>query len=419
MKRTIVELIKNIVIAVLLCTMVLLMVASLPAAQIRQTPWLSRLLQPLAPLLGLPQAELAYVETVLPVTDAAEPVSISVNNGAGRHTVLWNAAELDRTFEALGGILGQALDTARDGDQAEMHQVTRALSGVSVCFSYAGSLPADMLATWLDATLDETVHADVSSFVLAVEEGQTALYLVGDRILRTATEVSAESLETLLTEYAPDTSALAFETDADVSPLSVLPGNDRTIAAVSRTNPVNNRLLEQLATDLGFNPYGDASYTDASGDTYYTETGSTLQISASGRLTLTSTGSQRFRAADEQPNTLAEEARRLVTLAAGDALGDGRLYLTEMTRLEDRTIFSFSCMVNGIPVEQAGAYVVFTGAAVTGLELQLTTYTVRAYTLQVLPPIQAAALLPSGADLRLVYSDTGVRQLTAGWKKGA
>lgn len=418
MKRTVVELIKNIVIVVLLCTMVLLLVASLPAAQIRQMPFLSRLLQPLAPLLGLPQAELAYVETALPVTDAAEPVAISVNNGGGRRTVMWDAEQLDRTFEALGGILGQALDTAHTGDQAEMHQVTRALSGISVCYSYAGSLPADMLAIWLDATLDEAIRLDVSSFVLAVEDGETVLYLVGDRILRTSTEVSAETLDALLSDFTPDGSAFAYETEADLSPLSLLPGSDRTVSAVTRSNPINNRRLEQLATDLGFNPYGDASYTDASGDTYFTETGSVLQISAAGRLTLTSTGSQRFRAADEQPNTLAEEARRLVTLAAGDALGDARLYLTEMNRLEDRTIFSFACMINGIPVDQTGAYVVFTGAAVTSLELQLTSYTVRSQTLQVLPPIQAAAILPSGADLRLMYSDTGVRQLTAGWSKG-
>lgn len=417
MKRAIVEFLKNILIIVLVCTMLLLMVASLPTAQIRQTPWLSRLLQPLAPLLGLPEAELAYVETSLPIMDAALPVTISVNNTAGRYTAMWDDGDLDRAFETLGGILGQALDTARGGEAAEIHQVTRALSGTSICFSYVGSLPADMLAAWLDASLDEALRTDVSAFVLAPEDGQTTLYLVGDRILRAATEVSAETLETILAVYDPDGSALACETDADLSPLSVLPGSDRTVFAVSRTNPVNNRLLEQLATDLGFNPYGDASYTDAAGDTYYTETGSALQITASGALILTSTASQRFRAADEQPTTLAKEARRLVELAVGDTLGDARLNLTEMTRQEQETVFTFACMINGIPVEQAGARVTFTGTAVTKLELQLATYTVRGQALQLLPPIQAAAILPPDADLQVIYSDTGARQLSAGWRK--
>jgi hypothetical protein len=72
-------------------------------------------------------------------------------------------------------------------------------------------------------------------------------------------------------------------------------------------------------------------------------------------------------------------------------------------------------MVNGIPVDGAGAVVTFSGPAVTRLELQLATYRIRSGSLQLLPPIQAAALLPSGAQLRLAYSDTGNPQLSAGW----
>jgi len=414
MKRTIVELLKNIVIIVLICTMVLLLVASMPAAQIRQTPLLSRLLQPFAPILGLPEAELAYVETALPVTDAALPVAVSVNNAAGRYTAMWNRSRLEGEFENLGGFLGQALDTARHADVAEMHQVTRALSGSSVLFAYDGSLPAGLLAAWLDASLEEAAETEVSALVVAAEDGSVALYLVGDRILRAETGVSASSLENTLSEYLPDQSMLAFEANNDLSPLSVLPGPEQTVAAVTRTNPINKRLLEQLASTLGFNPYGDTSYTDAAGDTWFTETGGSLQITAGGRLTLT-TATGRFAAADTQMESLAEEARRLVELAAGNCLGDAGMYMTSIRQQEDETVVTFSCMVNGIPVDGAGGAVTFSGAAVTRLELRLVTYTVRSGTLQLLPPVQAAALLPTGAELRLAYSDSGDRQLSAGW----
>ena len=264
--------------------------------------------------------------------------------------------------------------------------------------------------------MDESARMSVSALVLAVEEQTTALYLVGDGILRAETGVSAVSLENALSDYLPDQSMLAFETAADLAPLSVLPGPDQTVAAVTRSNPVNKRLLEKLASALGFNPYGDTSYTDASGDTWFTETGGSLQITAGGKLILT-TAAGRYAASDTQTESLAEEARRLVELATADSRGDAGMYMTSLQQQEEETVITFSCMVNGIPVDGAGAVVTFTGSAVTRLELQLVTYTIRSGTLQLLPPIQAAALLPSGGELRLAYSDSGSRQLSAGWIK--
>ena len=417
MKRKLIETGKNILIAVLLLILIVLMVASLPTAQIRQTPWLSEVLQPLAPILGLPEAEFAYVETALPIMDAAAPVTVSVNNDAGRYTAMWDDEEIDRTFENLGGVLAQALDTASDAQVAELHQLTRALSGTSVCYCSLGSLPADLLAAWLDARPAEPVQMEVSSLALASEDGETALYLVGKRILRAKTEVPAETLEHLLSEYIPDGSRFAYETDTELSPLSVLPGSARLVRAVGRTVPLSTKLSQRIAADLGFNPYGDAAYTDADGDTYYTEIGGALHITAQGLLTLTSTSGQRFAVPDRQPGTLAEEGRRLVELTAGDTLGDARVYLTDIETENEKTVLEFAYVINGIAVEGAGARVTFTGNAVTELRLQLATYTVRSLMLHFLPPVQAAAILPGDADLRLIYSDTGANQLTAGWKK--
>ena len=59
--RRLIELLKSILIVLLLCSLVLLTVAAVPTHTLREIPWLASLLQPIAPLLGLPQAELAYV----------------------------------------------------------------------------------------------------------------------------------------------------------------------------------------------------------------------------------------------------------------------------------------------------------------------------------------------------------------------
>ena len=150
-KRRLWELGKDVLILLLLCSLLLLSAAALPSDTIRENHLLSRLLQPFAPILGLPQAELTYVETALPIMDAAQPVMISVQNSAGRGTAIWDFDALDTAFETFGGLLGQALDTAGAFEPATDAQVQAALSGRSVCFRYSCTLPASLLAAWLGA----------------------------------------------------------------------------------------------------------------------------------------------------------------------------------------------------------------------------------------------------------------------------
>lgn len=118
-------------------------------------------------------------------------------------------------------------------------------------------------------------------------------------------------------------------------------------------------------------------------------------------------------------DVLVEEARRLVELAAGDALGDARLYLSGLTRQGDTTVCTFDYVLSGVPVVLPGrsaATVVFTGASMTDFHLLLKTYTQSTQTLHLLPPVQAAVLLPEGGRLTLLYQDSGTGTLTAGWR---
>ena len=82
-------------------------------------------------------------------------------------------------------------------------------------------------------------------------------------------------------------------------------------------NPCDNRYIESLATALGFNPYGDTSYTDSDGTAYFSEAGCALQISAAGEILLTSTAQDRFRAGGDGVAELVEEARRLAAPGRG------------------------------------------------------------------------------------------------------
>ena len=61
MKQSLVEAGKTALIVVLVCSLILLFAASIPTDAIRSTPWLSTLLRPVAPMLGLPSAELVIL----------------------------------------------------------------------------------------------------------------------------------------------------------------------------------------------------------------------------------------------------------------------------------------------------------------------------------------------------------------------
>lgn len=418
MRRRLVELGKDVVLVLLLLGLALLTLLSLPSESIRTSPVLSAVLQPLAPLLGLEQAELAYMEVSEPVLDAAQPLAVSVSTSAGRYTARWDFAALDSAFETLGGALGEALDTAGEPEAVTSLQVRQALSGESVYFDYGLSLPAALVASWLDAET-EAALPEMTACALAVERDAVALYFLGDTVSRAETALSAETLSYLLESFRPDGSAFAFEQTSALADYTLLPGESPAVPDAAVSCPCDSRFHEALATALDFNPYGDTTYTDAAGNTYYSETGCALQISPSGLILLTSTAPDRFRAAGPETEDLVEEARRLVALAAGDSAGEARLYLSDLSVTEEETVCTFTYYFSGIPVDIGGpaARVTFSGQSVTRMEVQALQFTATGQTLLVLPVAQAAAVLPEGSELELQYQLQG-DSLQAGWPSG-
>ena len=100
------------------------------------------------------------------------------------------------------------------------------------------------------------------------------------------------------------------------------------------------------------------------------------------------------------------------------ASGDARLYLTGLQKDGSETVCTFDYYLNGIPVYPSGGHgakICFSGASIVQLRLLLRTYTLTTQTVSVLPPAQAAAILPDGSELGLIYSDTS-SGVTAGWR---
>ena len=419
MKTRILEAGKSLLIILLICTLLLLTIAAMPKEMIRSTPWLSNMLQPLAPFLGLQEAELVYVEDAQPILNAAQPLRITVGNTAGRYTAQWDFASLDSAFDMLGSLLGQALDTAEEFTEVSTSQLTAALSNPSVCFDYGFSLSARLLGSWLDAA---SVTADVTGeqYILAVEEGQVNLYLSGRDKLCAATSVDAAALLTILESVKPDGSLYGFETDTRLQPLALLPGSNPRIEAAETTNPCDTRYLEALATALGFNPYDENRYTDSAGVTWFSETNCSLQIDPAGQVLLSSTSADRFQADSNTMEALVELARELVQLTTGHVLGEARIYLNSVARTDAETTVTFDYVLQGVSVvcsSGPAATLTFSGQSLTEMRIQVMTFSCTGEAVQLLPPVQAAAIIPMGGKLELQYACTGFGPMGAGWVK--
>lgn len=426
MKHRLIELGKDVLILLLTLSILVLTLMAIPARTLAEIPWLSSALGPFAGVFGLSRAELTYTEKALPGLDAAQPLAVSVRSSVGRYSAQYDFSALDGLYEAFGGVLGRALETAGELEQTTLQKFYAALTGTGVSFRYPAELPSDVLASWLGAQ-PQTDGFAASVYVLSVQEGGNArLYLYGSECRVCDTAVSGEELLESLDDYRPDGSLFAMEdvtgVYSGIEPTALIPGASPTVYAASAADPCETRFITSLASSLGFNPYGDASYTDAAGNAFFSETDASLRISGGGQLLLTAADTARFSASSDSAESRIEAARALLEQITGSLTTDARLYLSGYAETEDGAVCTFDYVLGGIPVLLSGrehaATAVFSGRSISELSLLLRTYTLDTQTLSLIPAAQAAAILPEGSALQIRYNDTGADTLSAGWKKG-
>lgn len=422
MRRRLIELGKDILIAVLTLAVLVLVLLALPGETLTETPWLATLVKPFAGLLGMNEAELTYVETAVPAPSAAMPLAISVQNEAGRCSAVYDEAAIESMYEPLGALLAQALDSAGEAQSSSRTALYDALRAPSAAFSYSSALTADVLAAWLNASCEQSEAADW--FVLSAQDDAVYLYLVGEQIRVYPTGLSAELLRSALEQYTPDGSRFAFEAPESfsrVDALSLVPSQLPTVYEATAENPCDARFTAGIAAELGFNPYGDTGYTDAQGNTTWSETDCTLRVSAGGEVLLKTAAQalSRFRAEDDSATAQIEAARALLARVTGDAPGEAQLYLSGYEKTPDGAVCRFDYVLGGLVVQQSGqaaATIQFTGDEIVQMQVLLRSYTRSTQRISLLPAAQAAAIVKKGSTLILGYADTAGQTLQAGWR---
>ena len=353
--------------------------------------------------------------------DAALPLVVTVRGSAGRTSFQGDFAAIDAAFERLGSHLAAALDTAGNAQSIPESELIRAATGNSLCFFYPGDIPLQLLADWLDANAAE-LGLSGRDFVLVVRDGTVQLLVGGqDGCWRLETQADAASLADALDDDPADGTLLAAES-ADYGRLDGLTLIDPSVTALpaaDAANPWSDTFLTATAETLGFNPYGDTTYQDRTGNVY-TETDCTLRIDADCVLSLRNQGlAERFSAASAASDDCVEYLRALLVTLTSGLETDARLYCTGLTEDGDVLRVEFSYFLAGRPVRQPSGTAVtasFEDGVLSELTFRIRAYTLRSgETLALLPAAQIAAVAPEGQRLVAGYADSGDTALTAGW----
>ena len=423
MKHRLLEIGKDLLIVLLVLVNLVLAIMCLPRKTLTETKWLAGALRPFAGLFGLNEAELTYT---LPssgntITGAAQPVLISLNTEAGRQSAQYSFDALDELYSQYGSLLAQALESGAELQSSTRAAFNRALLGQSAVFCYPGAVSPEVVGAWLNVRAPSGAAAQW--YLLAAEPDGIALYLLGEDCQVMHTGLSSDALTQQLQTVIPDGSSFALEADgapyAALDPLSLVSASSAAVHDAAGSNPCDARFISTLATKIGINPYGDARFVDNDGTTSFTETGLSLRVSAQGNILLQiQQEDARFQSASASASDRIEAARSLLSELTGGQYGEARVYLQSYTEQDGEAVCTFGYYLSGIAVQaqEGGIEIRFSGRQITRASVLCRSYTQQTQTAALLPAAQAAACLPKGGTLRLLYAEDAAGQLHAGWQ---
>ena len=423
MKHRLLEIGKDLLIVLLVLVNLVLAIMCLPRKTLTETKWLAGALRPFAGLFGLNEAELTYT---LPssgntITGAAQPILISLNTEAGRQSAQYSFDALDELYSQYGSLLAQALESGAALQSSTRAAFNRALLGQSAVFCYPGAVSPEVVGAWLNVRAPSGAAAQW--YLLAAEPDGIALYLLGEDCQVLHTGLSSDALTQQLQIVIPDGSSFALEADgapyAALDPLSLVSASSAAVHDAAGSNPCDARFISTLATKIGINPYGDARFVDNDGTTSFTETGLSLRVSAQGNILLQiQQEDARFQSASASASDRIEAARSLLSELTGGQYGEARVYLQSYTEQDGEAVCTFGYYLSGIAVQaqEGGIEIRFSGRQITRASVLCRSYSQQTQTAALLPAAQAAACMPKGGTLRLLYAEDASGQLHAGWQ---
>ena len=397
MSRKSVEAIKSILIAVLLIVAVLLVMT---------TPIYKELTgeMPAQTWYRLTTVQISDVG-VLPQEAAATPSVIAIGTGHARYGVRYDDASVNRVYNELSPLLGDALCTADAPRVVPEEEWLTALTGANIYLFYPGRVPQSVLTSWLCGE-DEprtSLSGSVRQLLLCPDSDGSLLLCYRDEtsgqycFCQTSTELTGQ-LEARCSNYLSNEAAFACETDSPLAPSTLLLP-DALSAPMLSVDAVSftDSSLTALLTAMEFNPRTNATYSSDAGQVVLDGT-STLRIGGDGNVSYESGSESRLLIREGNQAQAIEVARQLAQQTVGAQCGDASLYLMDAAYDEEGVyVIRFGYCLDGMPIlpEGADCAALFRVAdgQVASCVLHYRTYARTDTLVLLLPEKQAAAAL--------------------------
>ena len=372
------------------------------------------------------------------LTVSARPTRMSVYDGTQRFSLQYDAANVDRLYDSLGILLGEALASAKAPAQVPESEWRAALRSPGVWFDFLGVIPLDTLCAWTgEGVYNPLLNGSARQLTVALEpDQQVALYYHNedDGLYYTCeTSVAFENhMDTLISGYGSNGVSFAFELgDSNgysgldpyvlVSSASLAP---QVYRAVNPLSGLDETIIEEIQTALSFH----TSYYPIPDGIRIREGQETLELGSDGQVSYTTAEDtqSRYPLEDSLVNGTTELIETTYALAIGTVgryCGSARLYLMGLEETADGLDVRYGYCLNGSAVnlsdEGCAARFTVEDGQLTGFTLTFRRYEESGQTSLVLPERQAAAALEAldaqETELVLCYWDNGSDTVQAGW----
>lgn len=424
-KRRVVETLKNLLIAALVCSALLLVRES-------QLFRASGVLGESQRSEGGEPSNSAQTQTVL-------PLRMAVMSQGGCFGIQYGGEDLSAAFDRMAPLLNEALSSAEMPRPITREQWEGALiSAPGVYFDFQGVVPLQVLSGWLSGQENPNLTAAARHLLLTADEtdGVALAYRdedSGQYFACSAPLVSLTHLQSAVAQAQPNGAVFACQA-ADyaqmLAPYTIISAQTPQPREYAVSNPLpagEEQRLNELLETLSF-PLGITTIYETPEGRRARSGNDTLSVSNEGLVTYYSTPEEQ-----RYPVTVAEgdsplyaavdSAARLVRGVLELWQGDARIYLERVEEQgENSWRLEFRYALSDTPVQVGRRGYAATARVergyITEFELQLRTYTALEQTTLLLPQKQAAAALvelgKSGSQLQLRYQDGG-DIAKAGW----
>lgn len=376
-------------------------------------------------LLSMPESN---VSAGGDISGAIATVHIAVTNELeyGRYTGM-NIPVSGEEFKSLVPLLREAIGSAVEGEQVQDGVFRSALQTPGIYVDLTTSLPIRCVAAWLGE--EQQGEGTVRSFAVTTEEETATLFLLDGegQIVRCRTALTSAAVKELTVAFAPNGGRLAFESGYDtLQPYSVLVQESTPAADVSAALP-GGYSAYNLLTALDFNAHTNSRYTESSGVEVVMQSPRTLRIGRDGSVSYSTSGkvdSELYQVTGSGAvPTAAEALKGACTIASALTAGTdaSALTLEGAEQTENGWIITFGYHVNGVKVrlgdDRYALRVVVEGDSITAFDYYCRAYTPLEQSAVLLPTSMAVAIasLQTGAELSLVYVDSGSEVISASW----